>query len=136
VRNVNVPIVQADEVYSYVQCQPQRAIEFDPERGEFWTFLSIAKNEKLIINYHVSKRTGEDTAAFLADLRSRMAGHFQFTTDGFRGYCAVNGSSGNVCRFKRLPNISAALSRRRSTNSISCMILGMSVLSPFPSSKD
>jgi transposase-like protein/IS1 family transposase len=98
VRNLTVPIVQADEVYSYVQCQPHIAKEDDTERGEFWTFLSIAKYEKLIINYRVSKRTGEDAAAFLTDLRSRMAMKFQFTTDGFRGYCDHNSSSGNVER--------------------------------------
>jgi hypothetical protein len=98
IRNVTVPIVQADEVYSYVQCQPHKAKEDDMERGEMWAFLAIAKFEKLIISYRVSKRTGPDTAEFLADLKSRMAGRFQFTTDGFRGYCANNGSSGNVER--------------------------------------
>jgi len=96
VRNVNVPVVQADEVFSYVQCQPYFEIKNDQERGEFWTFLSIAKYEKLIINYRVSKRTGDDAAQFLEDLKSRMACRFQFTTDGFRGYCAVRGSAGTV----------------------------------------
>ena len=78
IRNITSMVVQADEVYSYVQCQPHAAVKDDPERGDFWTFLSVAKYEKLIINYHVSKRTGEDTATFLTDLRSRMAMRFQF----------------------------------------------------------
>ena len=98
IRNVSVPIVQADEVYSYVQRQPDYEIKDDRERGEFWTFLAIAKNEKLIISYRISKRTGEDAAEFLNDLGNRMAARFQFTTDGFRGYCAVRGSAGNVER--------------------------------------
>jgi IS1 family transposase len=96
VRNLTVPIVQADEVYSYVGCQPHIADEDDAERGDFWTFLSVAKYEKLIINYRVSKRTGEDAAAFLTDLRSRMDMRFMFTTDGFRGYCSHQSSAGNV----------------------------------------
>jgi transposase-like protein len=97
VRNVNVPVVQADEVFSYVQHKPGPGIaEDDPWRGEFWTFLSISKNEKLIINYRVAKRTGDEAVEFLEDLRNRMACRFQFTTDGFRGYCAVKGSGGNV----------------------------------------
>ena len=96
VRNLTVPIVQADEVYSYVGCQPHIADEDDAERGDFWTFLSVAKYEKLIINYRVSKRTGEDTAAFLTDLRSRMDMRFMFVTDGFRGYCSHQSSAGNV----------------------------------------
>ncbi len=97
IKNIKVPFVQADEVFSYVQHQPGCGVdEQDPNRGAFYVFLSIAKNEKLIINYRVSKRTGDDAANFLEDLRSRMACRFQFTTDNFRGYCAVNGSGGNV----------------------------------------
>ncbi len=122
IRNLTVPIVQADEVYSYVQCQPHIAKEDDEKRGGFWTFLSVAKYEKLIINYRVSKRTGEDAAAFLTDLRNRMDMRFQFTTDGFRGYCSHHSSHGNVedilgdvCdyatetkRFKKDPNFTGA----------------------------
>lgn len=96
VRNLTVPIVQADEVYSYVQCQPHKAEQSDTERGDVWTFFSVAKYEKLIINYRVSKRTGEDTAEFLSDLRSRMDMRFMFVTDGFRGYCSHQSSAGNV----------------------------------------
>jgi IS1 transposase len=44
----------------------------------------------------VGKRTGEEAVEFLKDLRSRMGMRFQFTTDGFRGYCAHQCSSGNV----------------------------------------
>jgi IS1 family transposase len=96
IRNVNVPVVQADEVFSYVQCQPYFEIKDDPNRGDFWAFLAIAKHEKLIISYRVSKRTGNDCAEFLEDLRSRMACRFQFTTDGFRGYSAIHSNRGNV----------------------------------------
>lgn len=96
IRNITAMVVQADEVYSYVQCQPHIAIKDDPERGEFWTFLSIARYEKLIINYRVGKRTGEEAAEFLQDLKNRMAMQFQFTTDGFRGYCSYHSNNGNV----------------------------------------
>ena len=96
IHNINVPIVQADEVYSYVQCQPHIDVKDDPERGDFWVFLAIAKAEKLIISYRVSKRTGDDAGMFLEDLRSRMGCRFQFTTDGFRGYCSTRSSHGNV----------------------------------------
>jgi transposase-like protein/IS1 family transposase len=122
VRNITAMVVQADEVYSYVQCQPHVADENDEERGGIWTFLSVAKYEKLIINYRVGKRTGEEAVEFLKDLRSRMAMRFQFTTDGFRGYCSHRTSAGNVedvlgdvCdyatetkRFKKDPNFTGA----------------------------
>jgi IS1 family transposase len=96
IRNLTVPIVQADEVFSYVRQKPNGENDEDPERGDCWTYLSIAKYEKLIINYRVGKRTGDETVAFLTDLKSRMSMRFQFTTDGFRGYCAHQNSSGNV----------------------------------------
>jgi len=97
VRNINVPFVQADEVFSYVAQKPGPKVDdHDPERGAFFVFLSIAKDEKLIINWQVSKRTGDDAADFLTDLRNRMASRFQFVTDGFRGYVSSQGSGGNV----------------------------------------
>jgi len=96
-RHISVPIVQADEVFSYVGEKPGDGVaEHDPKRGAFYVFLSIAKHEKLIINWQVSKRTGDDTADFLTDLKHRMATRFQFVTDGFRGYVAARGSGGNV----------------------------------------
>ena len=98
VRNITVPLVQADEVFSYIQQKPNGRNEADPERGSMWTYLSMAKNEKLIINWRVGKRTGEETEAFLIDLKSRMAQRFQLTTDSFRGYVAVRGSAGAVQR--------------------------------------
>jgi hypothetical protein len=81
VRNVKVPYVQADEVFSYIQQKPNGENEDDPNHGSMWTFLSIAHREKLIINYRVAKRTGEETESFLRDLKSRMAERFQLTTD-------------------------------------------------------
>jgi len=96
IRNIKVPFVQADEVFSYIQQKPNGKNEDDPNRGSMWTFLAIAKDEKLIINYRVAKRTGEETQEFLSDLGSRMGERFQLTTDSFRGYVAVNGGSGAV----------------------------------------
>jgi transposase-like protein/IS1 family transposase len=96
IRNIKVPFVQADEVFSYIQQKPNGKNEADPNRGSMWTFLSIAKDEKLIINYRVGKRTGDEAQEFLADLGSRMSGRFQLTTDAFRGYVATSGSNGAV----------------------------------------
>jgi len=95
-RNLNVELVQADEVFSYVYEKPDWENRDNPQRGEIWTFLSIAQREKLIINFRVSKRTGEDAIAFLRDLKSRLANRIQLTTDAFRGYVAVRGPNGGV----------------------------------------
>ena len=98
IRNVSVPAVQVDEVFNYVYKKPNGRPDTnnDSDQGEMWTFLSIAHHEKLIINWRVSKRTGENAEEFLHDLKDRLACRVQLTTDAFRGYCAVHGSSGGV----------------------------------------
>lgn len=96
IRNLNVSYVQADEVFSYVGQKPNGRNKDNPERGEIWTFLSVAQHEKLIINYRVSKRTGPDAVEFLSDLKSRLASRIQLTTDAFRGYIAMFSTAGAV----------------------------------------
>jgi IS1 family transposase len=100
IRNVTVAAVQCDEVFSYVGKKPNGMpdTDNDSEQGEMWTFFSIAHREKLIINWRVSKRTGEAAEAFLRDLKGRLACRIQLTTDAFRGYCAIHGPTGNVAR--------------------------------------
>jgi len=56
IKNLKVEQVQADEVFSYVQQKPNGENTHDPERGDIWTFLAIARKEKLIINWRVSKQ--------------------------------------------------------------------------------
>jgi IS1 family transposase len=98
VRDVKVSLIQADEVFSYVGCKPVHTTEDDPERGAFFMYFCVAQKEKLIINYRVAKRCGEEAREFLRDLRSRVSTWFQFTTDSWRGYVDANYSSGNVQR--------------------------------------
>lgn len=98
VKNVQAKFVEADEVFSYVYKKPNGEPDTnnDSKIGECWTFFAMAKDEKLIINHLVGKRTGENAIEFLKDLRDRVPNRFQLVTDGFRGYCAVTGSGGNV----------------------------------------
>lgn len=48
-------------------------------RGDFFTFLSVERDSKLIINWRVGKRDQENTVTFLQDLRARVPEHFQLT---------------------------------------------------------
>ena len=43
------------------------------ERGDQYTFLSVDRNSKLIINSLVGKRTRENAEQFLTELKPRMA---------------------------------------------------------------
>jgi hypothetical protein len=97
-RNLRFSHVEVDEVFSYIGKKPDKVEEDDPEFGAFFTFLSVAAHEKLIINWRVAKRTGDESVEFLSDLKRRMNCRFQLTTDAFRGYVAVHGSAGNVSK--------------------------------------
>ena len=92
IRNIKAQFVQADEIHTFVGCKAQRTILTDMERGDFFTYLSVDRDSKLIINWRVSKRDSENTLAFIQDLKGRMSGRFQFTTDSFRCYCDRNGA--------------------------------------------
>jgi transposase-like protein/IS1 family transposase len=87
VRYLKAEFVQTDEIHTFVGCKQRRTTLDDIERGDFFTFLSIDRDSKLIINWKTDKRDFQTTEDFLRDLKSRMMGRFQLTTDAFGGYC-------------------------------------------------
>lgn len=92
VRNVNAEYVQCDEIHTFVYSKPQNTPRGDEEHGEFFTYLSVDRASKLIINWRTSKRDGENTVAFIQDLKARLAVRTQLTTDAFAGYCRGYGA--------------------------------------------
>ncbi len=87
VRYVKAAFVQTDEIHTFVGCKARRTTKDDVDRGDFFTYLSIDRDSKLIINWKTDKRNFEATEDFLRDLKARMLGRFQLTTDAFNGYC-------------------------------------------------
>ena len=66
----------------------KRASQF-AERGEFgdaYTFVAIYADTKLVPSFHVGRRTWNDTAIFIDDLRARVVNRPQITTDAFAAY--------------------------------------------------
>jgi len=82
IRNVKASWIQVDEIHSFVLAKEMK----DAEHGEFFTYLSVDMSSKLIVNSLVGKRNLENTDAFLNDLKSRVGGRFQLTTDAYPGY--------------------------------------------------
>jgi IS1 family transposase len=54
--------------------------------GDVWTWVAICAETKLIPSWLVGERTTEDCMAFLADLKGRMGGRIQLSTDGHQTY--------------------------------------------------
>jgi IS1 family transposase len=73
-------------------CREQNTAFGDQERGDFFTYLSVDRATKLIINWRTGKRTRQTTLEFMQDLRARVPECFQLTTDGFTHYCGLGGT--------------------------------------------
>src|ERR1700722_13131867 len=87
-RNLNCQRLQLDELWAFVGMKQKRASQL-PERGEFgdaYTFVALDADTKLVPCFHVGRRTWNDTAIFIDDLRSRIVNRPQITTDAFAAY--------------------------------------------------
>lgn len=93
VKGVKVADVQADEIWSFVGMKQKTANDNgagDDERlGSVYTFTAIESTSKLIVAWHLGKRSEQDALIFLEKLSNAIDGatnRFQMSTDGFRGY--------------------------------------------------
>lgn len=88
IRDVVVDDVQVDEVWQYVYCKEKtaKANGFGPEVGDFYAFVGIERDTKLILAWHFGKRDQWNTELFCKKLRTATAGHFQLNSDGYDPY--------------------------------------------------
>jgi len=88
--NLQVENVEIDEVYGFVNTLE---INTDPQnvndrvKGDQYAFLAIERSSKLILSWAIGKRDSGVALEFLRDLKGRVAGRFQLTSDGFMAYC-------------------------------------------------
>jgi transposase-like protein/IS1 family transposase len=93
IRNVKGQWIQVDEVHGFVFSKAQNTKPEYVKRGDQFTYLSVDMSSKLIVNWRTAKRDGENTLAFLQELKNRMSGRFQLTTDAYAGYwCGAGGA--------------------------------------------
>ena len=87
-RDLDLGVIEVDEIWAYVG-KKQRWVtkDDDPSRvGDFWTWVAIDADTKLVPCYRVGKRDGTNAAAFMVDLASRLRNRVQLTTDGLNHY--------------------------------------------------
>jgi IS1 family transposase len=78
---------ELDEAWSFVMKKQKRVEPSDPaEYGDQYAYVALDADRKAIISYLIGKRNERTTATFAADLRSRLRGKTQITTDGFNPY--------------------------------------------------
>jgi IS1 family transposase len=87
-RGIRAEKVQADEIWTYVFKKQARIVSgaSDPEMGDQYVFVGMDADTKLVISHLVGKRDAKSTYYFMRDLRERVVGRIQLTTDGFKPY--------------------------------------------------
>ena len=106
VRNVPTKRCQVDEVwtFTYAKAKNVPTAKAAPEgAGDTWTWTAIDADSKLIISWLVGSRDSSYAMTFMDDLRSRLAGRVQLTSDGHRAYLeAVEGVFGGDVDYAQL----------------------------------
>jgi IS1 family transposase len=111
IRNVPMSDVQCDEMWGFVGCKEKRNYMGDPERGDAYCFVAIERNSKLVLTWHLGRRSARDTMAFTEKLDAATSGQFQITTDGFPPYFdAIHTCLGTRVDFAQLVKVYAAQS--------------------------
>jgi IS1 family transposase len=109
VNGLPVRDVQCDEIWGFVGCKEKRNANGDPLRGDTYCFVAIERNTKLVLTWHLGRRTARDTEAFTEKLNESTRGKFQITTDGFGAYRdAVSYSLGTRVDFAQLIKVYAS----------------------------
>ena len=110
IRNVPVNDVQCDEIWSFIGKKEKRVKAGDDSTfGDAYCFTGIERNTKLVLAWHLGRRTTRNTEAFTEKLNEATAGNFQITTDGFAAYRdAVSLSLGTRVDFAQLIKVYAS----------------------------
>ena len=100
-QNLAVGRIELDEAWSFVgKKQKQLTPEDSTDKGDQYVFIALAGASKAILSYRVGKRTAVNTRAFLADVRERVLGAPEISSDGFNAYPeAVELAFGEDCTF-------------------------------------
>lgn len=107
ITGVRVSNVQCDEIWGFVeQKEKSKKVtgkESDESVGDAWCFVAIEQTTKLILTFHLGRRTAIDTAIFTERLNLATSGNFQVNTDGFPAYKeAISYSLGDRVDFAQI----------------------------------
>ena len=78
--------LELDELWSYVGKKQRNAQRHETEKGDQWTYIALASSSRAIVSYRTGKRDSANTQEFMADLRERVLGTPEISSDGFKPY--------------------------------------------------
>ena len=87
-RNLKCDNVECDEIWTFVGKKRGKLQEDEifGEKGDQYIFVALDRDTKLVPVFFVGKRNRWSTRNFLKELRKRVKGKIQLTTDQFRAY--------------------------------------------------
>jgi IS1 family transposase len=91
IQNITASHVEIDEIYGFVKCLQKNIDKDNTQQGDQYAFFASESVSKCILHWHVGKRDNATINVFLNGLKPRIAGRFQLSTDGFRGYTSPHG---------------------------------------------
>ena len=86
---IRVNRIECDELWAYVghKRNPQKGpTRQTPVTGDQYTYVALGSSTRAIIGYLTGKRSTESTEEFIHDLRQRVIGTPEFSTDGLASY--------------------------------------------------
>jgi len=90
IRGVRCSAVECDEIWTFIHTKERQLTDQDrllhPDYGDMYTFVAFDPATKLVPSFLVGKRDGLTALHFMQDLRQRVTGRLQISTDGFAPY--------------------------------------------------
>lgn len=89
IKNVPVTDVQCDEIWGFCYAKQKNVTSgavSEEGAGDAYCFVGFERNSKMVLSWHLGRRTADDTMAFMKKLDRATKGFFQITTDGFSAY--------------------------------------------------
>jgi IS1 family transposase len=88
IQGVFVGDVQVDEIWQFVLCKKATAKreKMVGGCGDSYCFTAIDRQTKLLVTWHMGRRTEIHTDQFIAKLDAATFGHFHISSDGWRSY--------------------------------------------------
>jgi IS1 family transposase/transposase-like protein len=100
--------IEGDEIWAFIGCKEKtrERNNYAEIFGDAYCFTALERTTKMIVAWHLGKRSPEDTRAFALKLHNATSGRFQLTTDGFRPYLtAVPSTFGHGIDFATLVKV-------------------------------
>ena len=91
IQNLTVRDVEVDEIWGYVgKKEGHKSEEDGAEFGDAYCFIGMERNTKLVLAYHLGKRTAKSTDTFIGKLAYATSdSRYQLTSDGFKPYVSA-----------------------------------------------